>query len=45
MRSRHNVPSLAIQIPWAQAGTQTLTQKTYREIGQRIAKAMLRKGG
>jgi len=45
MRNELHVPALSIQIPYSHAGNNLLTQKNYREIGQRIGQALHRRNG
>lgn len=45
MRQDAGVPTLNLQIPYSQIGGNVLTQKSYREIGQRIAAAVLKRKG
>ncbi len=45
VRATLGLPALTLSIPYAQAGEQMLTQKSYREIGQRIAQAIQRRNG
>ncbi|MCP5488944.1 MAG: hypothetical protein H7A43_09890 [Verrucomicrobia bacterium] len=45
LRNEHQVPAVKLSIPYAHCGSNLLTQKNYREIGQLIAKAILRKNG
>lgn len=45
VRRELGIPALGVQVPYAQAGANTLVQKNYREIGQRIAQAILRRKG
>lgn len=44
-RDRLDIPAVRLLIPYTHAGSTVLTPKTYRDIGQRIAKALVRKGG
>ena len=45
LRADLNIPALSIQIPYSHSGGTLLTQKHYREIGQRIGQALHRRGG
>lgn len=45
VRQHLNVPVVTLRVPYAQAAGNVLTQKSYREIGQRLAQAMLRRNG
>lgn len=45
VRKRLEVPAISLHIPYAQACGQILTQKSYREIGQRLMQAMLQRKG
>ncbi len=40
MRNEFGIPALNIQIPYTHCGNDVLTQKSYREIGQRIGQAL-----
>jgi len=44
-RNHLGVPALSLHIPYGQCGGNLLTQKAYREIGQRLAQAILRRNG
>lgn len=44
-RNAWGIPALNIQIPYAQAAGNILTQKNYREVGKRIGQAMHRRNG
>jgi len=45
MRGEMGVPALNLQIPYSLIGGNVLSQKSYREIGQRIAAAVLKRKG
>lgn len=45
VRQALNVPAIRLHIPYAQAAGTVLTQKSYREMGQRIAQAIMRRNG
>ena len=45
MRDEFNVPALRLHIPYGYCGQDVLTQKTYRDIGQRIGQALHRRNG
>jgi len=45
MRNELGVPALNLHIPYSLIGGNVLTQKSYREIGQRIAAAVLKRKG
>lgn len=45
MRNEMNVPALSLEIPYSYAAGNVLTQKSYREIGRRLALAILRRHG
>jgi hypothetical protein len=45
MRDQMGVPSLSLEIPYTHAAGAVLTQKSYREIGRRLALAILRRHG
>lgn len=45
LRSELGVPALRMDIPYAMAGGNLLTQKSYREIGRRLATGFLRRHG
>jgi hypothetical protein len=45
MRDEMGVPALSLEIPYSHAGGTVLTQKSYREIGRRLALAILRRHG
>ncbi|MEI6148276.1 MAG: hypothetical protein WCS01_04205 [bacterium] len=45
LRDEMGVPSLALEIPYSQIAGNVLTQKSYREIGRRLALAILRRHG
>jgi len=45
LRDEMGVPSLALAIPYSQIAGNVLTQKSYREIGRRLALAILRRHG
>jgi len=45
MRSEMGVPALSIETPYSHAAGAVLTQKSYREIGHRLALAVLRRHG
>jgi hypothetical protein len=44
-RAQLGVPAVVVQIPFGLAAGAALSQKQYREIGQRIAQAVLRRNG
>jgi hypothetical protein len=44
-RQIHNLPAISLHIPYAQCAGNILTQKSYREIGQRLALAIMRRNG
>jgi hypothetical protein len=39
------LPAISLHIPYAQANGQVLTQKNYREIGQRVMQAVIQRKG
>lgn len=39
------VPALSMETPYSKIGTQVLSQKQYREIGERVARALMLKKG
>lgn len=45
MRCKMGVPALTVETPYSQAGATLLTQKAYREIGQRIALSIIHRNG
>jgi hypothetical protein len=45
VRSQLGIPALNLQIPYSLVAGNVLTQKGYREIGQRIAQAIMRRNG
>jgi hypothetical protein len=45
MRDQMGVPALGLEIPYTHAAGAVLTQKSYREIGRRLALAILRRHG
>ncbi|MCG2739255.1 MAG: hypothetical protein L6300_03325 [Syntrophaceae bacterium] len=45
LRSELGVPALSLETPYAMAGGSLLTQKSYREIGRRLAVGVLRRHG
>ena len=45
MRAEMGVPTLRLKIPYSHVADTVLTQKSYREIGRRIALAILRRHG
>ena len=45
LRDELGVPALAIETPYSHAGGNVLTQKSYREIGRRLALGILRRHG
>ncbi|HMO52765.1 MAG TPA: hypothetical protein PKA21_16785 [Kiritimatiellia bacterium] len=45
IRRELGIAALRIQAPYGQIGGQALTQKSYREIGQRLAQAVMRRNG
>jgi hypothetical protein len=45
LRTELGTPALDIEIPYAQAGGSILSQKSYREIGRRLAVGILRRQG
>ncbi len=45
MRTEMGVPALTLEIPYSHVATTVLTQKSYREIGRRLALAILRRHG
>ena len=45
MRNELGVPALSLETPYSQAGGSVLTQKSYREIGRRLALAIMRRHG
>jgi hypothetical protein len=45
MREEMGVPALSLETPYSHAGTNLLTPKSYREIGRRLALAVMRRSG
>ena len=45
MRSEFSIPALRLHIPYGYCGQDVLTQKTYRDIGQRLGQALHRRNG
>ncbi len=45
MREEMGIPALSIETPYSQVSGNVLTQKSYREIGRRLALAILRRHG
>jgi hypothetical protein len=45
MRQELGIPAVNLQIPYTLAGSNVLTQKSYREIGQKIGQALHRRNG
>lgn len=45
MRNVFSIPSLRLHIPYGYCGQDLLTQKSYRDIGQRIGQALHRRNG
>ncbi len=45
VRKTMGLPAISLHIPYAQANGQVLTQKNYREIGQRVMQAVIQRKG
>jgi hypothetical protein len=45
LREEMGIPALSIETPYSHAGANLLTPKSYREIGRRLALAIMRRNG